>query len=870
MDSKARPYSADVLYTRDKTRSFSGPELLQIAMPLGGIGAGSICLNGHGGLQDYSIKNRPVTSAMGQSDFNVSDGVFALLHVKGPRPVTKLLEGPLPVEKIYDQGLQGMGLRQVGYEGLPRFENATFTGEYPFGHVQLADPEMPLSIGITGWNPFIPLDDKNSSLPCAILEYSFRNRTRRPVNFEFSFHSTHFGRTKQGEANTRNGVIPGGFELTNVEPPSTEEFGSAAVVVVGHRPLVKSMWLRGGWFDGISALWREVSEGKFTPNKATNAEGITGRNGASLLVSATVAPGESVTIPVVLAWYFPNVYKTYDVNTNNANCDDSAGCCPPIQLSAPAWRPYYAGQWKDAATVAAYVRKNYHSLRDRTMAFKNALFSSTFPTYVLDAVSANLGILKSPTVLRQENGNVWAWEGCFVNEGCCAGSCTHVWNYAQAMPHLFPQLERTLREQELTRSMNEHGHVAFRAALPDSPPSHSFHAAADGQLGGIMKLYRDWQIGGDTEWLRGLYPNAKRSLDYCIETWDPEHRGALFEPHHNTYDIEFWGPDGMCSSIYLGALAALAAMAHALDKNEDAEFYRSLAEKGAGYLDAELFNGKYYEQKVLWKELRDQSFTKQIAKVNRHSDEMLQLQKREGPKYQYGTGCLSDGVIGAWMSKIYGIDTPQSQANVRKNLQSIFDYNFRDDLFDHACLQRPGYAMGHEAGLLLCSWPRGGRPTLPFVYCDEVWTGFEYQVASHLIAEGLVDEGLTIVKAARDRYNGHVRNPWNEYECGSYYARAMSSYALLGALSGFSYSAVERTLWFGPRLEGNKFRSFFSTASGFGTIMLTESELIIEVLEGELHVERLVLTRAGATQQISCALQANPGSPARLKLPGRK
>jgi len=241
-------------------------------------------------------------------------------------------------------------------------------------------------------------------------------------------------------------------------------------------------------------------------------------------------------------------------------------------------------------------------------------------------------------------------------------------------------------------------------------------------------------------------------------------------------------------------------------------------------------------------------------------DEVSQLLKREGPKYQYGEGCLSDGVIGVWMAKLYGIDSPQTVANVRKTLAAIFAYNFRDDLFDHACLQRPGYALGHEPGLLLCSWPRGGKPTLPFVYSDEVWTGIEYQVASHLIAEGMVEEGLTIVHAARSRYDGRTRNPWNEYECGSYYARAMSSYALLQALSGFRYSAVTKTLWLEPRLEAKKFVTFFSTASGFGTITLTAKELTIDVVEGEWRVDEVRLTRNGKDSTQTAKATAKPGS----------
>jgi hypothetical protein len=428
------------------------------------------------------------------------------------------------------------------------------------------------------------------------------------------------------------------------------------------------------------------------------------------------------------------------------------------------------------------------------------------------------------------------------------------------MPHLYPHLERTLRDMELVRSMDERGHVNFRGAIPDGPVDHNWHAAADGQLGGIMKVFRDWQISGDLAWLKQIYPLVQRSLDYCIRTWDPDHHGALFEPHHNTYDIEFWGPDGMCTSIYLGALSAMAQMAAAVGAQSDSAFYADLTKLTAQYMDEHLFNGEYYQQTVQFQGLRDTSFATSVAHVDDKSSEMQQLLKREGPKYQYGSGCLSDGVIGVWMATTYGITTPLARQNIRSNLQSIFKHNFKTDLSQHANAQRPGYAMGREPGLLLCSWPRGNKPTLPFVYSDEVWTGIEYQVASHLIAEGYVDEGLTIVKALRSRYDGRTRNPWNEYECGNYYARAMSSYALLGALSGFRYSAVDRTLRFAPKLKVRPFQCFFSTASGYGTVTLDGHTVSVHIIEGELPIEKLTLTDGDSTHTVDWKITVRPGA----------
>ena len=860
------PFSRAELLKPGPQRTFAGPQALQVAMPLGGIGAGCICLGGGGGLQDFSIRQRPQFTAL--SLWSGADAAFAVLRiVTEGSSVTKVVEGPIPRERIYDQGMQGQGFNRAGHEGFPRFEESVFKGEYPFGEVSLRDPQVPLAVTVTGWNPFVPLDDASSGIPCAILEYRLGNPSARAVDFEFSYHVSHLapGCARQ-QKNSRNRVIPGrGVFFSNIEAPNSDALGSAALVVVGPRPVIKAMWLRSpNWeFDSLSALWKEVSTGAFTANDGWNETDTEGRNGGSILLRGRLEPGQRITYPIVITWHFPNSYLRLQAGKVTKDDCGGPGCCAPAETVIPPWRPYYVSRWKDAAEVAAHVADEYDALRARTTAFKESLFSSTLPPYVLDAVSANLAILKSPTVLRQENGNVWAWEGCLPDQGCCHGSCTHVWNYAQALPHLFPHLERTLRAQELERSMDETGHVTFRAALPDGPVPHDFRAAADGQLGGIMKVYRDWQICGDLDWLRSMYPLAKRSLDYAIRTWDPDRKGAVSEPHHNTYDIEFWGPDGMCTSLYVGALSALAHMAHAVGRSEDAPPYEDLAKRAAGFMSESLFNGEYFQQRVQYVGLRDTSFADSIAKVDESSSEFSRLLKREGPKYQYGSGCLSDGVIGAWMARIYGIETPLDREKVKSTLRAIFRHNFRTDLSEHANAQRPGYAMGHEPGLLLCSWPRGGKPTLPFVYSDEVWTGIEYQVASHLILEGLVEEGLTIVKALRSRYDGRVRNPWNEYECGSYYARAMASYALLAALSGFRYSAARTTLWFGPRIEAARFRTFFSTATGFGQIAVEGGVLSIEMTEGRLVVTRLVLGHGAAEKELEWNVVARPGQPAR-------
>ncbi|MEG1427250.1 MAG: GH116 family glycosyl hydrolase, partial [Oscillospiraceae bacterium] len=462
--------------------------------------------------------------------------------------------------------------------------------------------------------------------------------------------------------------------------------------------------------------------------------------------------------------------------------------------------------------------------------------ASTLPEIALEAISANLTILKSPTVLRQTDGRLWCWEGCCDSEGCCSGSCTHVWNYAQALCNLFPELERGLRQTEFFDSQNDEGHQNFRAALPIGETHHDFHPAADGQLGGIIKVYRDFKICGDVKWLQGIWEKTKTSMDYCILKWDKKKEGVVKEPHHNTYDIEFWGADGMCTSFYLGALQAMVEMGKIL--GEKCDEYETLLQKGTKYLTDKLYNGEYFFQDVQWKDLEAKLPKPGTEALNdRLSDEAAELINKYGPKYQYGTGCLSDGVLGFWMTKLAGLGDIGDSEKITSHLRSVYRYNLKENLLEHSNPQRPGFCIGNEGGLLLCTWPHGNKPALPFVYSDEVWTGIEYQVASHLILMGETEEGLNIVAKCRSRYQGTVRNPFDEYECGHWYARAMASYSLIQALTGMRYDAYEKTLYLAPKISGD-FDAFLATATGYGLAGIKNGKPYLNVISGSIDVKK--------------------------------
>jgi len=769
----------------------------RVAFPLGGIGAGMICVEGTGALSHFSLRNKP--------DVFNEPCTFAAISVVGEKMV-RVLEGPVPGWKKFGAPGSGNGAGGTSF-GLPRFAAASFNVQFPFAYMSLGrEISLGFDVDITAWSPFEPGDADNACLPVAALEYMFTSTTNRARQFVFSFNAKNFMAIGKNPSAIR--PVPGGFTLwggSSYNKP--EEEGAFCAAVTEPDVKVNHAWFRGGWWDGLTMAWEDVEQGGCYDRPPVE----TGEPapGATLFVPFRLEkPGESKTIVLLLGWY---------VGKSNLRLgkDPETSAFPIVGQTEKTYSPWYTGKFAGIDEVMSYWKANYQSLRKSAERFRRCFYDSSLPPEILEAVSANLTILKSPTVLRQKDGRLWGWEGCSDNSGCCHGSCTHVWNYAQAIPHLFPALERTLRETEFGPSQDEKGHQQFRSALPIRPVQHDFYAAADGQLGGIMKVYREWRISGDTEWLRGLWPKVKQSLDYCIETWDPSHKGVVEEPHHNTYDIEFWGPDGMCTSFYLGALRSAAAMGKAL--GDEVTLYEELYRKGKKVAESELFNGEYFIQRIEWKNLRAKNPLETKSMVGTYSPEAVALFEKEGPKYQYGNGCLSDGVLGSWLALVCGVGQVLDREKVISHLKSVHRYNFKEDLSTYPNPQRPSYACGKEGGLLLCTWPKGGALSLPFVYSNEVWTGIEYQVASHLMALGMVEEGLQIVRTCRDRYDGRVRNPFDEYECGHWYARAMSSYALLQGLTGARFDAVDRVLYLEPSIKGD-FRSFFSFAGGYGTV----------------------------------------------------
>ena len=506
----------------------------------------------------------------------------------------------------------------------------------------------------------------------------------------------------------------------------------------------------------------------------------------SKLVGAIVrpmrlAPGEEASASFVVAWRFPNL--------------SLEGTKLPADLGR-----HYGARFADVGAVVAYLASNFERLARETRLWRKTWYDSTLPHWFLDRTFANTSILATSTCHRFRDGRFYGWEGV----GCCAGTCTHVWHYAQAVARLFPELERNLRERvdfaEDVAFDPKTGIISFRAEERVGP-------AVDGQAGVILRTYREHQMSPDAAFLKRLWPKVKKALEYLIGH-DRDGDGLLDGAQHNTLDAEWYGEVPWLSSLHVAALRAGEAMALEVGDDAFAARCRGPAERGAENL-----------VKLLWNEAFGYF-------IQRPDPEHL---KAVG-SYD---GCAIDQVFGQHWAHQVGLGTIMSRQHVRRALEALWRYNFTPDVGPYRRVNKPGrwYAMPGEAGLLMVTFPKTERPGIDdpsggwsAMYFNECMNGFEYQAAGHMIWEGMVQEGLAVTRAIHDRYDALSRNPWNEVECGDHYARSMASHGVYLAACGFEHHGPNGRIAFAPRLSPDDFRAAFTAAEGWGTFAQKREE----------------------------------------------
>jgi len=550
----------------------------------------------------------------------------------------------------------------------------------------------------------------------------------------------------------------------------------------------------------------------------------------SLCLQREIPAGKSAQYTFLLGWRFPN------------RTPEWSGWQAPKGKERTNVGNYYCTRFTDAWEAVRYAAGNLQRLEGRTREFVRLIHESTLPAAVKDAAMSNLSTLVTQTCFRTSDGEFHGFEGSDDQRGCCFGNCTHVWNYETATEHLFPQLARSLRKAAFGFSEDEEGAMRHRQLLPDGVQRYGY-AAADGQMGQIIKVYLDWKLSGDTEWLRRLWPRVQKAIEFAWVKggWDADRDGIMEGVQHNTYDVEFYGPNPQCGIWYLGALRAGAEMALALGDTKDADVYRRVFESGSRWMDQNLFNGEYYIQKV-------RSIPKNQIAPATVSD--MGSERSEKPDFQVGEGCLVDQMVGQYLAEVAGIGKLLDPAHVRKTLESIYKYNYKRQLYDHDSVQRI-FALNDEGALVICDYRPGKRPRIPFPYFAEVMTGFEYQAAVHMLFMDMVPQGLECIENIRLRYDGERRNPWDEAECGHHYARAMASWSAVPALSGFHYDGARKTADIAPRYSPAKFSCFWSTGTGWGSISHTAQQpagrrMSISVSQGALPLKSVSLAGRGA------------------------
>jgi non-lysosomal glucosylceramidase len=576
-------------------------------------------------------------------------------------------------------------------------------------------------------------------------------------------------------------------------PAGHPYFGNISLSVLGNQTFADADYIKG------TKTAEELSAEKTVGEKLLGATGTT----------IVLKPGESKEVTFLLSWFFPNRPQQYGEggNWNQA-----------IPTDGPAIGNMYANWFSNSVDVAEWLSENYARLSAQTFAFHDSYYNnSSLPYWLVQRLMMPVSTLATETCQWWATDKFWAWEGV----GSCVGTCTHVWNYEQALSQLFPELERNIREKtDFATSFQENGSILSRNGWGG--------VLIDGHAGAILKAYRENLYSKDGLFLSRNWEKIKRATNFIIGE-DGNEDGIIEKEQANTYDIAFYGPNTYVGSLYLSALKAASKMALIMNDPVFSKKCDSIFENGKNYSVNKLWNGEYFTQEV---------------------------DRIKHPQFQYGTGCLSDQVFGQTWAHLYGLGYIYPEQNVKKALQSIWKYNWAPQVGIQTKIHAPErtYADFEEPGLLVATWPFEKHPGENGVrYRDEVWTGIEYQVATNMIYEGMVDEGLSIIKSIHERYSPEKHNPWNEIECGDHYARALASWGVLDALQGYQYNGPEKTMTIDP-VKKEEFAGFFTAAEGWGNFKREIKNNVqndeISIKYGKLQLIKLSLPASADAKNI--------------------
>ncbi len=783
-DRRAELSETHRLFDRGEPHVYRGEFLEAIRFPVGGIGSGAVQMDGRGRRAAWQLWRN-------FTEFPLPHSLFAVrAKVQDAAPVVRAL--------------------QTSSEGpFLRLKELTFRGEYPFGWYAFNDPSLPARIGLEVFNPLIPLDEKNSGLPCAIFNITAENPGRRAV--EVSFLATQqnagglietllpwknpgrrlvdrrtsdewavVGRSSDQYGGNINAVVREGgatyLQMTTDRAKDSPALGEMVLAVLDGSARATASW------ETMSALWDDFSRtggvsGGTKAGPSPKGQTLDGALAAPFLLQ----PGEKKTVTFILVWYFPNIPMLKDEN-------------------CPLWvhdGHVYGSWWPDAMSAARHIVGSLPELTRKTRLYHDSFYAGNLPYWLLDRLSSQVAILRSQTCFWAKDGHFGCWEGVSWTFGSCAGNATHVWGYAQTLARLFPGLYRKMREQELD-NMTKEGMLPVRLG---QLPEKAFQAF-DGQCHSILGSYLSYLLSPDRAWLDARWAKIKQSMEYLIAGWDPDGDGMLAGPQHGM-DSSHGGTSSWMGGMYMAALAASEKMALLERESAAAARYRKILQDGAKNQDEKLFNGEYFIQ------IPDAT-----------------------PRKDYNTGCYTDQMLGQWWAHLADLGQIYPRDHVKSAMESLYKYNFRTDFFGFTQLPRK-FVIDEEPGMVQCTWPRGGRPDPEhtMLHADEVKVCISYAVAGLMAFNGQLREAFTVVRANHDRADGRLRtgladtawsglgttgNPYGDDMAGKFYARTLSVWSLLIACQGETVDGPGAVIGFSPVWKPEDHASFFTAAQGWG------------------------------------------------------
>ncbi len=777
----------------DPPVTYEGEYLTGLDFPVGALGGSVIRMNGKAERAWWQIFNnyeeRAGSGIVPNSFFAIRTKTDSVTHVKA--------------------------LQTSSVGSFPAMSSLSFQGEYPFGWFQFEDDELPVEMSLEAYNPLIPMDLKNSAIPCGIFRFKVSNPSSEEVEVSllatqqnavgFTGYDTIAGenhRVCKGYGQNQNSIVE--------EPGKTSLKMSGTAGSMQLSAYAKEVSYTASWENNSSLLEDFSEDGIIRGEKSASSPQPETTVDGALATGFVLEPGEERTITFVLSWHFPGgTFGRSDI---------------------PEWYfveggSQYENWWKDAGEVDAYVAENFDYLDASTRLYHQTMYSSNIPRYVLDRITSNICVLKSPTTFWTKEGYFGIWESTSYKEEWF-GNVKHVIHYAQGHARLYPELGRILREIDLNTQM-EDGLLPARQGQPIN--------AFDGHFGSILGVYREHLLSEDNEFLRAAWPRTKKAMDFAISTYDDNHDGMLSGSYHNTLDCNVSGTSPWIGSLYMAALKACEKMAAIMDEEENAATYKQIWNVGIQNQNEQLWSDSlgYYIEKT-------ENLPKTLIMADAVSLDMF---------------------LGQWWANQLNLGQIYPVERTKAGLEKIYTTNrYTDTGEGYKPMFRDFLGTGDTGWQMFMH--TGEVPENSIFYYSEVMSGFEYAAAATMLQNGMLEEGLGMVKAISERYDGRFRSegevhmhnnscvfgtgsPFGEDECGDFYVRPLSSWSVLLALQGYIYDGPAQTIGFKPVWQPEDHASFFSTSAAWGLFTQTQTNSTqsseIEVKFGNAQIKTIVL-----------------------------